>query len=192
MAHTKLLDEKILSIVRSQIGQMIANYEPGLGASEEIGVGESFEVYILPASEIAQASQTAGGLLKALQRTGDWHHQISVRGASSAFARSGVIGPVDQEWSVQSLFISDIAAKIDAAVAQIDSEHAHDDAEVLFVAVPAYHVHAFVVEHSGKPNVLVVDSPYKAPGPEEKTLYSEAAFLASLLAVPHIQGLASE
>jgi hypothetical protein len=151
-------------------------------------LGESFEVFLLPVDRIPAAADP-GGLAKTLQRTGHWHHQVLVDGKAWGYARSATLGSAQHQQSVQHVLASRLAGKVAKATEAIDAGRPEDDTKARFVTIPAYQVHAFLLEGPRATEVFVVDSPHAQNGPQEGKFYTETEFLQRLLAATHIQGI---
>ena len=191
MAHTRNLNARHLGAVRSQLAR-IAHEELRSPTRRKPALGESFEMYMLPGDRIPKSAKAAWSLVDNLQRTGQWHHQVLVNDKPTAAAHSGALGPAHSEWSLQGVFASKLAGKIDDAIKKIHHRYPQGDVMVRLVEVPAFHVSVFSLEGKGTRKVYVVDSPYDSPGPKEGRTYSEQQFLKCLNSVPQVRGLVPE
>src|SRR5262245_20890226 len=140
MAHADALPQGVIDNVASQVG---AEAGKGLGAavlqSKTMELTESFSLWALGADVVAK---TYADLAQLARQTGRWHHQIKIDGKAQAFARSMPLGPDAANWSLRELFRSEIAGKIDEAIAWVDTNVTGDPLVRLLVA-PAYQLHAF-------------------------------------------------
>ncbi len=209
MAYAKQLSADVIAKLAGPIGDLIGGHRIAASADAPPHLAESFEIFHLPIRDLQKAAQRGGGLARLIKSTRHWHHQIAVAGKPVGFARSLQPRRKKEDWSVQSVFVSPLASKVETAVQQIDAQRPDDKTEVRLVALPAYHMHFFLIEGpvqvkaktktkntkaSGKKKpvqaeVYVVDSPFSAPGLEPGRFYPEPQFLAGLLAVPPIRGL---
>lgn len=206
MAYAKQLSAEVIGKLAGQIGNLIGGHDIAASADAPPHLSESFEIFHLPIRDLRKAAQHGGGLAKLIKSTRHWHHQIAVGGKPVGFARSLQPRRKKDTWSVQSVFVSPLASKVETAVQQIDAQRPDDKTEVRLVALPAYQMHFFLLEgpaevktktkkkSSGKKaaiqsEVYVVDSPYSTSGLKPGRFYPEHQFLASLLAVPPIRGL---
>jgi len=189
MAKSKQLNTETVAKLTAQLGNLLARHNLGIPADAQPKLGESFEIFLLGAGDIAAAAQPGGGLANVIRRTSHWHHQIIANGKALGFARSTEPSSTQSEWSVQKLFASNLASEIATAVDRIDRERPEDDAEARLVFVPSYHLHAFLLESPRGSEVLVVDSHYSESGLEAGQFYAETEFLKRLSGVPRIRGL---
>jgi len=186
MAHSKHPIPEHRAKVAAHIGHLMARNRLGVSSDAKPELAESFEIYLLRVEDIARGWEERG-LAKIIQPTGQWHHQIHADGKPFAFARSALSDQTQGEWSVQSLFRSELAAKFARVIQHVDKERAERETELKLFSAPAYHLYAFLLEHSRESHVLVIDSPFA--GLKSGTEISEADFLARLQALRPIQGL---
>lgn len=210
MARAKQLSSKAIGKLTRRIGNLMARHDEGVSPHAPLELAESFEIFLLAADDITRATRRGIGLTKVIHRTGNWHHQIGAGGTPLAFARSAEPSRKQTDWSVSSVFVSELASKIEEAVKRIDAERPDDKTTVRLVDLPAYHVHFFLIESPAevkrKPRnkkrnreknqsqieVFVIASPFSAPGPEEGRFYEEHEFLKIIRAVPFIRGVVSQ
>lgn len=208
MAYAKQLTADAEGKLTGRIGGLFERHDVGDSDQAPPELAESFGIFSLTTPGIKKATQEGIGLAEVIQGTGRWHHQILAGGKPVGFATSIEPSGKQEDWSVQSAFVSELAAKIEDAVQQIDAQWPEDTTEVRFVVVPAYHLHFFLIESkektkskkttgkkplskkpAGKSEVFVIDSPFSSPGPEQGKLYEEHRFLESLQAVPRVRGI---
>jgi hypothetical protein len=204
MARVKQLSSEAIGKLTRRIGNLMARHDEGVPPHASLELAESFEIFLLAAADIVKAARQ--GLAKVIRRTGNWHHQIGAGGTPMAFARSTEPSRKQTDWSVSSVFVSELASKIEEAVKRIDAERPDEKTVVRFVDLPAYHTHFFLIESpikaKGRPKknrgkkekacqreAFVIASPFSAPGPEQGRFYGEDQFLKSLRAVGSIRGI---
>jgi hypothetical protein len=188
MAHSKQLSAKDKVRLTAQLGHLLARHNLGVPTDAQPKLAESFEVFLLSAEDIPAATKREIGLTKVLRRTSQWHHQIVADGKALGFARTTEPSGERSEWSIHSLFKSDLASKIARATHRIDKERPEHDTEVKFLFVPAYHLYAFLLESPRGSHVLVIDSPFSELS-HGRGFYTQTEFLERLMAVRRIRGL---
>jgi len=198
MAITRRLHPEAISDLSGRIANLVARHDTAVSTSGPPELAESFAVHLLSPGGVKGAARRGRSLARVIRTSGRWHHQIYIGGKPVGFARSEEPGRAHSDWSVNSVFVSDLAAKIEAAVQRIDAERPDDKTEVRLVDFPAHHMHLFMIESPGtsakgkkpgKNEVFVIGSPFSAPGLEEGRFYSERKFLRAILAKPLIRGL---
>lgn len=152
MATTKQLPPEVLRTVANQIGERLGDFEAGSNSSPfsmtegvetkpEVDLGESFEVWTLPA-EARDEFERGLDLPQIARPTGDWHHQIRSDKQARSFARSKPLGSDPESWSLRELFVSPLAEEVARAINWVE-ENAPADVEVRYLSVPQHQVDAF-------------------------------------------------
>ena len=139
----------------------------------------------LPSEAIARPTEPLARLAK---QTGVWHHQIRAGGRAISFAQSRPLGPDPENWTVDAYVNSPLAGRIDTAILWVD-KHVPEDDVVRLLSVPAYHLHAFWLQHGDQNRVLVVDMPPSFAKLQYEKLYTSEEFLLTLGQESHITGL---
>ena len=190
MAHSKQLPAEHRAKLAEQIGRLVARHGVGTAANARHELSESFELYLLRAADIRAATDSHTRLAKLLRSSGQWHCQIIADGKPAGFARCAEASRENKEWTVHSLFQSDLAEKIARAVHHIDKERSERETEVKLFFAPAYHLYGFLLEHSRESHVLVIESPFSSLG-TGKEFHTEADFIRRLQEIRPIRGLVS-
>jgi hypothetical protein len=185
MAHADMFPNEVLDSIVEQIGSRLS-LPPGAGPSE---VRETFSIWMLGLDATTKPDEPIGKLAKP---TGRWHHQISVGGRSSAFARSMPLGPAPTDWSVtQTSTHSDIAEAIDKTIDWIDKNVKRDPLTRLLI-VPAYFIHAFWLDYGETSSILIAHMPEQYTKLRYETLYTPKEFLELLAQEPHASGVPAD
>jgi len=177
MAHADSFPDDALDTVAAELGR-----EPWLSASEamrnagRVYIAETFAVWTIGADAVTRGETPFADLAR---HTGRWHHQIKYAGEARAYARSTPLGPHASDWSLLSVFESDIARKIDEAIDWVD-QNVRGDPLVRLLTCPAFYVHAFWLTGQGYDEVLVVDMPREFAHLQPLTLYAPKDFLENL------------
>jgi hypothetical protein len=156
---------------------------------EEAELAEAFEIYLLPGDVIPGAASNGYDLFSLLHRTGFWHHLVRSAGRPLGIAQSGAAGSAGDQWSLESFFLSSLAAKISNAVTTLDAERPDDSTEAMFVTVPYYNVDFFLLRTGAATEVYVVSAPIGNPDLIEGHFYAQEELLQKLQATPPRQGL---
>jgi hypothetical protein len=152
MANTKQLPPEVLRVVANQIGERLGVFQEDSISSHllmteegeithEVDLGESFEVWTLPAEALDEFENDLD-LPQIARSTGYWHHQIRSDKKALSFARSKPLGSDPESWSLRELFVSPLAEKVERAIDWIE-EMAPEDVEVRYLSVPQFQVEAF-------------------------------------------------
>jgi hypothetical protein len=162
MAKTKRLKPDAVARITQHLAELLARPHVGITPDKQPKLGESFELFSLDASHISAAADSRVSLRHLIRPTSHWHHQISLNDGTYRFARSKQPDSSYQDWAVQCLLSSPLAAATAKAVERIDQERPADEIEACLIFAPAYRVHAFLLETATGCEVFVVDSPYLA------------------------------
>ena len=189
MAHTKLLDNTATEQLRAHLGAFLnSNPNPDFAKGPTF-IGESFEVFELPASSVAPAAANPRGMTEYLHRTGKWYHQIVQNGVAVGIAYSGPARTFHGGWTIHSVFASPLAAKVARAIDIIDRQRPDDALEGIYVTIPAYKIVCFLLRGFSSEEIFVVSTAGAVPGLEEGKFYSARAFLNLLMQGKQIRGL---
>ena len=194
MAFTKTLPQEVLNSIADDLG---ARFEPSDDhmhfralngrplPRHGLNLGETFEVWRLIPDAIREIASGNTDIALLTRRSGLWHHQLRSGGEPVGFARSKPLGPDPGSWSVRDIFTSEVAAKIDEAIAWVD-EKVSDDVEVRLLSIPSQQVEAFWFvtdsdDHEQWNNtLLVLRAPERMPELEFLKLVNSEEFLKSL------------
>ena len=192
MARFPQLPDGVIDKITKEVGQKLKGglHQRALGGDEELGVYESFDVWVLNTDAfVGNQSNTLSGLVKP---TGRWHHQLkfSVGDARepAGFARSLPSGSSAESWSLVGLLESDLADRIDKEVAWLD-RNVEGDYLVHLLMIPAYQIYAFWLVKDTDERVLVVDAPSQYHELQRRHLYSTAEFIDTLSSLRHVDGI---
>lgn len=194
MAFTKTLPQDVLNSIANDIG---ARFEPSDGnmhfraidgrplEQHGLNLGETFEVWRLIPDAIREIASANTDIARLTRRSGLWHHQLRSGGEPVGFARSKPLGPDPSSWSVRDIFTSEVAARIDEAIAWVD-KNVPDDVEVRLLSIPAQQVEAFWFVTDAQSHqqwndtLLVLRAPERMPELEFLKLVNSKEFLKSL------------
>lgn len=158
MAHATNIDDRALNAIVQQAGRLIgALTDSNLLALSPIELRETFDVWMLRLDTIAYGAAYNIELTKLATDIGRYHHQITFAGLAEAFARSSL--PVTPQGSptLEELFVSPLAKRIDEAIEWID-QTVTDDPLVRLLVVPSHYLSALWLAYSTGPSrVLIVD-----------------------------------
>lgn len=131
--------------------------------------------------EARHVRQPAGDFTWLGRPSGVWHHQIRSAGVATHVARSQQSGFADagRDVVVQQLAESPIAGKLDQALAWVDRK-VKGRATVRLLVIPAYCVHALLVDRSGTYSVVLADQPANYSHLAYEQEYPLTAFLKLL------------
>ena len=172
----------------TEIANQVASFIPPTGIrlleEESPEIGETLQVWMLPASEVI--SQTP---LAAAQLTGNWHHQLYKNGQPEAFVYSRPYGPRPTDWKVGAIFESEIAASIDEAIGVADRQ-LPDEGEARLLILPAYQIQAlWLVMPDSTHQIIPAVVPSEYIEIERLAVYSSEDFFARLQSLRHIVGI---
>ena len=186
MAYSRRLEKRKLQMVRRQLGPLINHFHRGLVDSGGAEIHETFELCMIQGDAFPIGKDQL--LATIVRRTGSWQHLIKSKGRPIGIAHSAAPGPLESLWSVQSFFVSPMAAKIARAVAKIDKVRPGRDIEVTLVAVPSRQVDFFLLRSPGKTEVYLIIGREVSTGLIEGRFYTEARFLRMLSSAPEVTG----
>lgn len=187
MAHTESLQDKVLDVIAKQIVTLLpAIFSPEELFEAELGLGETFDVWVLEADAVIRSTDD---LRELANPTGRLHHQVFINGVIETFARSIPLGATPDSWQVVEVFKSPLARKIDEAIRQVDDLYIDGDPLTRLLVVPAYQVNAFwLLNHESVEKVFVLDRPEKFTNLPTNQLLSYKEFLDALRKEQHIIG----
>ncbi len=207
MATFKTLPDDVVAYLQTKVGLSLPRTIDALGLAEtsKVTLNENVDVWQLPSNLVAEPSNDLNLLAKP---TGEWHLQVKSEDIPVAYARCGPLGfaptdwsvdaPTDQsvdaptDWSVDGVFQSDLAQKIDQAMAWIDSNFQNENILVRLLVSPAYQLHAFWLIDQDEPSqqtIVIVDAPDEYLFQKPPQTYSPQQFLDSLRSVRHVEGI---
>jgi hypothetical protein len=190
MARTKQLDDRHIEYLRAQIGFFInAHRNPSLERGA-VFLDESFEIWTLNPTAVADTSEPSIDLSRFLSRTGHWYHQLSQNGIPIGHALSAPATKFGPQWSLEGVFVSQFAKKIANAITRIDQDRPGDGTEAYYVAIPSRKVNFFFLRSHSLDEVFVVQSAGTQAGPGEGNFYSPKDFIQLLSTAPKVRGLA--
>jgi hypothetical protein len=189
MARAKLLEDRHVEYLRGHIGAFINTHpNPSLKKGATF-LEESFEIWSLRTPELPSTPPTAVDLSNFLSNTGRWHHQISQNDNPVGYALSGQATKFGASWSLQGVFVSDLAKKVARAIGRIDRDRPEDDIQAHYVVVPSHKVVLFFLRGPSRDEVYVVESTGLRSGLEEGKFYSPTDLLRWLSVVGRVDGL---
>lgn len=155
-----------------------------------IELAEDFPVCTLQLDDVRAGDDD---LVQMLRRTGYWHHQVRHGDVAREFATSTQIGPLESDWRVAGVFTSELALKVDNAIAWID-EAVTDDGLAELLYAPSYGLAAlwWRSEKGHDAGVVVIDMPAAFTHLAYQRVYSGREFLDELRQEPFIQGTPDE
>ena len=184
MAYAASLPDAVLDGVARQLGGMLETLDPAM-VEVPVGLAETFPVWLLNRPNDGET------LHELATPTTQWHHQIrTAAGRPVAFARSTHPAADGDDDAAPALVRSDIATRLDDAIAWID-QHVPEPAEVRLLVAPAYQLHAFWLVRDGDSRVVVSDFPEGSLELRPGQIYPEQAFLAALRTAEPITGVRS-
>ena len=189
MPHAASVSEKHLNEIAGQVSGLIhyvVDHEQLFNKSIELR--ETFEVWMLGFDTIGYGA-AHNVYLKVLARNlGRYHHQIMFGGIAEAFARSSVSTTDPGLPTLEELFVSPLAQKIDQAIEWVD-QWVSGDPLVHLLFIPAYYLHAFwLIDANESSELLIVDVAGASPtdyetilsGLQAEKLYTDSIFLQAL------------
>jgi hypothetical protein len=191
MAYTEKLSDATLNWIAEQIGKHIFSVlDPESYRNSKMQIMETFPLWILRAEAVAEAAKTGQDLPQIAKAAGLWHHQIEIDGYPKACARTKPLGEAPDSWSLQKVFNSLLAKKIDMAIDWID-RNTDGEPLVRLLFVSSYNVHAFWLseEESNENQVFIIDVPNEYTNLETNRLYASGEFLEKLLDEEHSLGI---
>jgi hypothetical protein len=117
MAQTLELSDETLSEIAKQVSTFVPPIGISLEDNENLELGETFQIWTLPLSEIISQNPLASA-----QPLGTWHHQLYKNENPVAYVYSRPYGPRPIDWRVGAIFESDIAASLNEAIDVADSQ----------------------------------------------------------------------
>lgn len=191
----------MLDSIAQQVGELLGDVaEPALLNAQPIELRETLEVGALGLDALAHGNASGKSLSQLACPTGRCHHQITFDGNPAAFARSSV-SEEDCNPVVEELFMSLLAAKLDAAMEWIDQNVSGEPLARLLV-VPARYLHALwltdsanqtgqvlIVEIAGMPETKAGDVVNALQNPQAYQLLEEHVFLKTLANIPAPMGV---
>lgn len=186
MARTIELSEATIETLVRQISEFLPSAGLRLLAEENPELGETLQVWMLPANSIILAQP-----LNSAAPTGKWHHQIFRSGKPELFAYSQPYGPRDSDWQIMATFESEIPLQIDRAIEVAERVFA-DEEEARLLVIPAFNLQAIwghiPESESGTIIPAVVPPEYRSLVEPLSSLRS-AKFFERLRLGNHIQGI---
>jgi hypothetical protein len=182
MPHAPQMPPDLREGLARQLGERLSPVAlRAFSDGQRVEIGESFPVWMLGLDRIGQV---APKLRPVAADTGLWHHQVRHGSTAPEFARS-MREPNVGAWQLVEVATSELAAKIDEAIAWVDQNvgdaaNPADDPVVHLLAVPAYYLTALWLEGQGEDNVVVVHRPEQYHQLEYRRLYPAGEFLARL------------
>jgi hypothetical protein len=156
MANTKALPPEMLNevgrqlrerlIVAEESSQPVFSFDSlertSSARTSTVGLGTTIELWRLSPSAIQKPGQEQKGLRYLAKQVG-WHHQIKVNDKSVGFARSSTPTNDDRNSSVDGIFMTDLAQKIDEAFSWANEnagryEALSDNKTARLLTVPAF------------------------------------------------------
>ena len=185
MASTVRLSPVTLQTIAAQIGRVAPAMGVRLAAADVPELGETFQLWVLPAEAILTARVSLGMAAP----NGRWHHQVYRRGKPELIGYSRVLGPRPSDWELTTIVESGAAEHIDAAI-RVADEVVRGEDEVRLLLIPSFGIQCLWI--LTRPQVLIpADVPQAYRGSISPShVYSEDEFFARLRTVPHIRGLA--
>ena len=139
MAQTLGLSDETLSEIAKQVSTFVPPVGISLEDNENPELGETFQVWTLPLSEIISQDPLASA-----KPLGTWHHQLYKNENPVAYVYSRPNGPRPIDWNVSAVFESDIAASLDEAIDVADSQLL-DEGEARLLDLRGYLIQALWV-----------------------------------------------
>jgi hypothetical protein len=187
MAHSHKLSAVTLSHIGGRITLRLSRKAKELAAEGgSVELAETFEVWFLGRTAVTKPDAPLSSLA---HRTGYWHHQIRHKGEGAEYARSSPHGPGETDWEVHAVVSSELARKIDDAIAWIDGNVRDDDPLVRLLIAPAYLLTALWLESDKRDQIVIVNRPESFQHLMTARLYSARDFLESLSQERPAQGM---
>ncbi len=167
--------------------------------SSTVELGATFELWRLSPSAIEETRPGAVPLSKLAKRIG-WHHQVRLDDKSLGFARSSAKLEDEKSFSVDAIFVADVAdggeeinlaEEINKAILWAN-DNIGDEKVANLLTAPAYQVEAmwFVDERNpSNGDVYIISLPSDFQGLREAELFSAKQFLEALRNERPVQGL---
>jgi hypothetical protein len=186
MPHSDPLPPDVLDVIATQLGDRLSSQAlKAAGEGTVIALAETLPVWVLGLDATSQAEVNIESVAVA---TGVWHHQIRFGPDAKEFARSLPRGPKAEDWEVQDVTGSEIAANIQRALEWIIA-NVHDGSSVRLLIVPAYYMHCLWLQSERGSYIVLADRPDAYTLFEYSRLYSSEEFLDALRRTQHATGI---
>lgn len=174
MAHKATLPGEAVDEIKKQLGGSLPLvFDINRLHSREVKLGASFQVWELSADYDLKPLKP---FAKLVTNTGEWHHLIYLDDEAIGFAISGVNEPPKGRLTIQEVYKSEIAAKIDAAMTMVDN--LQKDSLTHLLVLQNYLLYAFWLVDIKE--VFVISQPEEFKYINSHQLVSEDKFLSDL------------